>query len=101
MVTAVPALGRHQTLPLQAEEAAALAAGLAAAEQRVRAAVGAREAEMQAQAEAALRASVLAEAQQRVQEQVGPAQDCHWHEAVLVVSVRSRGCSMNSLRCSQ
>ncbi len=56
---------------------------------------------MQAQAEAALRASVLAEAQQRVQEQVGPAQDCHWHEAVLVVSVRSRGCSMNSLRCSQ
>ena len=78
-VTAAPTLGRHQMLPLQAEEAAALAAGLAAAEQRVQAVVGAREAEMQAQAEAVLRASVLAQAQQRVQEQVGPLQDCHWH----------------------
>ena len=91
-VTAAPAPGRHQTLPLQAEEAAALAAGLAAAEQRVQAAVGAREAEVQAQAEAALRASALAQAQQRVQEQVGPLQDCHWHTAVLLVRVRSRGC---------
>ena len=79
LVTAVHALDRNQRLPLQAEEAAALAAGLAVAEQRVQAAVGAREAEMQAQAEAALRASVLAQAQQRVQDQVGPPQDSHWH----------------------